>query len=128
MRLGHVALTCSSHENAGGFYEGILGLRKIKTFLLTKDLAQRIFDVSCESQVIVYGNEDLAVEVFVAEQTPETKPPFVHLCLEVEDRQAFVENCLAMGVAVSHVPKGEALLTFVRDYDGNLFEIKARTG
>jgi hypothetical protein len=29
-----------------------------------------------------------------------------------------------MQVEVNRVPKGDRLLTFVKDYDGNLFEIK----
>ena len=57
----------------------------------------------------------------------EKKPDFVHLCLEVEDMEAFVDKCLASGLSVKQVPKGDSLLVFVEDYDKNLFEIKPRS-
>ena len=124
MKLHHVALVCRSQENADRFYEGILGLRKIKSFMLGKDLAEQIFEIPRECRVILYGNDHFAAEVFVADPAPGKVTPFVHLCLEVEDREEFVKRCEAMHVEVNRIPKGDALLTFIKDYDGNLFEIK----
>ena len=39
-----------------------------------------------------------------------------------------MKRCKAADVAVNRVPKGDRLLTFVKDYDGNLFEIKEAPG
>ncbi len=128
MKLRHAALVCSSRKNADRFYEGILGLSKIKSFLLTKGLAEQIFDLARECQIVVYGNENFQVEVFIDKVTSGKKPSFLHLCLEVKDMEAFVGKCKAGGVEVNQVPKGDSLLTFAQDYDGNLFEIKAHTG
>ena len=124
MRLNHVALVCSSERSADDFYEGVLGLRKIKSFVLGKDLAEQIFEIPRESQIILYGNDNFAVEVFVAKPAPGGVSPFVHLCLEVKNREGFLGKCEAVGLTVKRVPKGDSLLTFVQDYDGNLFEIK----
>ena len=124
MRLNHVALACSSEQSADDFYEGVLGLRKIKSSVLGKDLAQQIFEIPRECRIILYGNDNFAVEVFVAKPAPGSVSPFVHLCLEVKNREGFLGKCQAMGLTVKRVPKGDFLLTFVQDYDGNLFEIK----
>ena len=124
MRLNHVALVCSSEQRAHDFYEGLLGLRKIKSFVLGEDLAEQIFEIPSERRIILYGNDNFAVEVFVENRAPESASPFVHLCLEVKDREGFLGKCEAMGLMVKRVPKGDFLLTFVQDYDGNLFEIK----
>ncbi|MFH1626217.1 MAG: VOC family protein [Pseudomonadota bacterium] len=125
MKLHHVAVVCSSEENADRFYGEILGLRKIKTSTLNKDLAERLFGVASEPQMILYENEDFAIEVFVTPLDPGKFTPFTHLCLAVEDRGEFLGRCQKAGLAVQQIPKGDSLLGFVQDYDGNLLEIKA---
>lgn len=124
MRLHHVGVACSSQENAERFYGGMLGLRKIKTSPLSEALADRIFHIAEECQIILYANETLSVEVFVPSSPVRTAPSFAHLCLQVESKDEFTRRCREMGLAVNLIPKGESQLTFVRDYDGNLFEIK----
>lgn len=124
MRLNHVALVCSSEQRADDFYEGLLGLSKIKSFVLGEDLAEQIFEVPGECRIMLYGNDKFAVEVFVANRAQGSASPFVHLCLEVKNREEFLAKCDAMGLRVKRVPKGDFFLTFVQDYDGNLFEIK----
>ena len=124
MELHHVALVSSSEANADRFYEGILKLRKIKTVRLKKDLAQKIFGIEIECPLILYGNEDLAIEVFVTEQVPSQKTPLIHLCLKIEDRESFVAACRSAGLTVNLIPRGDRDMCFVQDFDGNLFEIK----
>jgi catechol 2,3-dioxygenase-like lactoylglutathione lyase family enzyme len=128
MRLNHVALVCSSEQSADDFYEGILGLTRIKSFVLSKDLARRIFGIDREYGVLVYGNDRFTAEVFLAASAPGRETSFEHICLEVKDREEFVKRCEAVHVEVNRIPKGDALLTFVKDFDGNLFEIKESSG
>lgn len=128
MKLHHVAVVCSSQKNADRFYEGILGLKKVKSFILSQDLAEQIFDTARECQIILYGNETFAIEVFVGAAAPVEGSPFLHLCLEVEDREEFLARCQSGGLAVNRILKGDTPLTFVEDYDGNLFEIKESVG
>jgi len=128
MRLNHVAVVCSSQENADRFYEGVLGLQKIKTSPLSEELARQIFDIAQKCQISLYTNETFAVEVFVPASPPKKRAPFLHLCLEVENREEFLERCHEMALVVKRIEKGDSLLTFVQDYDGNLFEIKETPG
>jgi catechol 2,3-dioxygenase-like lactoylglutathione lyase family enzyme len=124
MRLNHVALVCSSEETANDFYGGILGLERMRTSVLPKDLARQIFGIDRECLIVVYGNDRFTAEVFVTANLPGGDASFEHVCLEVEDVEAFVTKCEARQVSVNRVFKGERLLTFVKDFDGNLFEIK----
>jgi catechol 2,3-dioxygenase-like lactoylglutathione lyase family enzyme len=124
MRLNHVAVVCSSEKSADDFYQDILGLRRIKSSVLSQDLARQIFGIDRECQMLVYGNDRFIAEVFVAADPAGRGASFEHVCLEVEDVEEFVKRCEARGVTVNRVPKGARLLTFVKDYDGNLFEIK----
>jgi catechol 2,3-dioxygenase-like lactoylglutathione lyase family enzyme len=124
MRLHHAALVSSSETNADKFYEGTLKLRKIKTFLLKRDLSLKIFGIDVGCPMILYGNEDFAIEVFVTDRIPNEKFPLRHLCLEVEDREKFLENCRSNDIEINLVPRGDSQICFIQDLDGNLFEIK----
>ena len=124
MRLHHIALVCRSEENAARFYEGILGLKKIKASTVEEGLVEKIFGTPRKCQIILYGNENFAVEVFLTDSTGERNSPFAHHCLEVQDRESFLLKCRSAGLTVNLIPKGESELLFVEDYDGNLFEVK----
>jgi catechol 2,3-dioxygenase-like lactoylglutathione lyase family enzyme len=124
IRLNHVALVCSSEENASDFYGSILGLERMRTSVLPAGLAQQIFGIDQECQMLVYGNDRFTAEVFVAADVPRRQASFEHVCIEVEDVEAFVRECESRQVSVNRIFKGERLLTFVKDFDGNLFEIK----
>ncbi len=124
MRLHHAALVSSSEAHADKFYEDILKLRKIKTYVLKSDLALKIFEIDAECSLILYGNENFAIEVFVPGRVPSKKEPFTHLCLEVNDREEFLGTCRSAGLEINIVPRGDSRLCFVRDFDVNLFEIK----
>jgi hypothetical protein len=46
----------------------------------------------------------------------------------VENREEFGRKCRDMALTVNRIKKGDSLLMFVADYDGNLFEVKERAG
>jgi catechol 2,3-dioxygenase-like lactoylglutathione lyase family enzyme len=124
IKLNHVALCCSSEKRADGFYQGILGLDRIKTSVLSAELADRLFGLEMECPLLLYGNDQFQVEVFLTDPPQTSRPGFAHTCLEVHDRDAFIKKCEAMNVVINLVPKSDRLLLFVQDEDGNLFEIK----
>ena len=124
MRLHHAALVSSSEDHADRFYQDILKLSKIKASMLKRDLSLSLFEIDAECSMILYGNEDLAIEVFVLNQGPSKKEPFTHLCLEVGDREEFLSRCRSGGLKIKLVPKGDSEVCFIQDFDGNMFEIK----
>lgn len=124
MNLHHFAVVCSSIENADTFYKDILGLEKRKDTTITPDLSEQIFGITNECRLLLYSNTDFAVEVFLTQGDRDRKPSFEHVCLLVEDKKSFTEKCQAGGCEINLVPRGDYFLTFIRDFDGNLFEIK----
>ena len=124
MKLHHIAMVCSSIERADRFYVGVLGLKKIKSGTLDRVFGEQLFGISQECEMILYGNEDFRIEVFVTVSDPKMKAPYAHLCLEVKDRKSFEKKCEEAGLTVKRIPKGDYLIVFIEDYDGNLFEIK----
>ena len=122
--MHHAAVVCRSRDNADRFYGGILGLQHIKTATLDPTLAEQIFGIARECQYMLCGNEQLTVEIFITDTDDKKSLSFEHLCLEVTNRDQFAETCETQGLEVKRIPRGDTQLIFVRDYDGNLFEIK----
>jgi catechol 2,3-dioxygenase-like lactoylglutathione lyase family enzyme len=124
MQLKHIALVSSTEENADRLYQDVFGLAKINEKMLPASLANDIFNVNAELKIVNYANDALHFEIFICASPHVKNDPIGHVCLEVEDLEAFVERCRQNGVEVVQVPKGDARITFVKDVDGNLFEIK----
>jgi len=124
MILRHVALTCSSEKKSDRFYKELLGLEKSEPKILPESLTEAIFNLDARLPMINYRNDRVHFEIFVTRQPDDTKRQINHVCLEVDDLQRLLNKCRDLDVDVSQIPKGNRTLTFIRDYDGNLFEIK----
>jgi hypothetical protein len=68
-------------------------------------------------------DEHIHFEVFIAKHISTIQRQIEHQCLEVDDLGAFIEKCRSMEVEVALIPKGDKTLIFIKDFDGNLFEI-----
>ena len=125
MILRHIALTCSSEEKSDKFYKSLLGLHKSEPKTIPPALSKALFDINSELKIINYLNEYLHFEIFFISDTNSSVRRIEHVCLEVDDLEAFVEKCRTLQVKIVQVPKEGKLLTFISDDDGNLFEIKS---
>jgi catechol 2,3-dioxygenase-like lactoylglutathione lyase family enzyme len=126
MLLKHIGLVCSSEKNSDNFYKNILGLKKMHSRAVPRTLAQQIFNLDVEYTIINYANDKIHFEIFVDAQKCFDNQKVEHVCIEVDNLQRFLNKCRDMGVEILQIPRGPAFLTFIRDYDGNLFEIKAQ--
>jgi len=124
MILRHVALTCSSERKSDRFYNNLLGLEKLEPKILPKRLAKAIFDVDSELLMINYRGEDVHFEIFITGNSKCSAKAIGHVCIEIDNLEVFLKKCDGLVVEVLRIPKGDRLLTFIRDFDGNLFEIK----
>ena len=123
MILRHAGLTCSTEDNADKFYRDLLGLNKSQPKTLPADLCKAIFNHDAELQMINYMDENIHFEIFVSNQAGASQRQIEHICLEVDDPAGFIEKCRSLEVEVALIPKGDKTLTFIKDFDGNLFEI-----
>ena len=126
MRLMHVGLVSSSEDRADRFFAGVLGLAKTRRSELSAELADRLFGVDAGCEIVYYESGDLEIEVFLTRSPATAGSQIGHLCLEVASRPELLARCAEMGVAVREAPKGDYLVVFIEDEDGNLFEIKER--
>ena len=125
MNIKHVALTAGSEQKADAFYADLLGLTKAEPKTLPLELSQTIFNVDRELVMINYRDEKLHFEIFIAPAVGENSAKIEHTCLEVDGFDKFLAKCRNLNVDIAQIPKGDKILTFVRDFDGNVFEIKA---
>ena len=126
MQLKHVALTASSEKKSDAFYAVLLGLTKSEPKALARELAKAIFNVDSELVMINYRDEQVHFEIFVTGPDGGNSRKIAHTCLEVDNLEGFLEKCRGLKVDVTRIPKGDKILTFIKDFDGNLFEIKER--
>ena len=124
MILKHVGVVCSSEENADRFYGQLLGLEKTGPNTLPESISQVIFGIDSELTIINYTGEGLHFEIFVYSAQRQNADRIEHTCVEVEDLDTFLKKCRSMEVEIRQVRRDRGPLTFIADYDGNLFEVK----
>ncbi|MEW5767584.1 MAG: VOC family protein [bacterium] len=119
----HIGLEATDKEKAAIFFEEILGIPKVKSFTLSSDLAEAIFGPAKEIEVETFAGEGIIIEVFITDQ--KVRPLYSHVCLVVPNRPELITKCEAYGIIPNVVKKGDKELLFIRDFSGNLFEIKS---
>ena len=126
MYLRHVALASASEQSSDIFFQDLLGLKKANPKTLSSHLSRQIFNMDVEYKIINYMNDEIHFEIFIDGQKRHKQNPIEHVCLEVDDLEVFLEKCRTLDVIIRQIPKGEKIVTFVEDYDGNLFELQER--
>lgn len=124
MKIHHVALVSRSEENSDRFYRGLLGFEKIRSFTVSAELAGGFFGYDSSLRAMTYVKGEVTFEVFVVKEGATIHPRLHHVGLEVEGRGRFLEKCREMQVEIMEIPKEERIITMIKDFDGNLFEIK----
>ncbi len=123
--LQHIGLESRNKETADRFFVDVLGLKEKKNAILSPELNFAIFGMEGPVEMVVYENEQMSVEVFISGNT--VPPSYGHACLVVPNRKMLMERCRTHDLPVVTVQKGDKELLFIRDFSGNLYEIKAGT-
>jgi len=118
----HVAVESDSQKHADQFFSVILGLQKVKSTLLSKELSAAIFKINKEVRFDLYDNGSTRCEVFITGEPRE--PTFAHICIEVDKKSDFITRCKEQRLEPFFVQKEGKQLLFVRDFSDNLYEIK----
>ena len=124
--LNHVALTSRSVENSDKFYQDLLGLTKVRTFVLPADLARSLFGIDDQCSVVDYKDDEVHFEIFLFEKSEPTFG-FNHVCISVSDREGLMNRCAKLDLEFKKLPKGgDDIFLFIKDFDGNIFEVKEK--
>ena len=125
MQLKHVALVCRSEEKSDRFYINLLGLQKVSSKTIPSTLVNQIFNIDSDLTMINYADDNIVFEIFIDNQKRAEKNKIEHICIQVENLETFLEKCRSMEIDVLQVPKDDTRITFIKDDDGNLFEVKS---
>ena len=139
--IEHVGLSVSSMDRAVEFYRNAFGMELVSrsrfcegSYEYAKKMAiLGLKDASGESALLRLG--DMQIELFeFASPQPKLAEPnrpvcdhgISHFCLQVADMQEEYARLKAAGVVFHCEPQhfpGQALVTYGRDPDGNVFEL-----
>jgi len=122
MKLEHIALSVSDYKEIEKFYTNVLGMKQIKNFVLRKELVANIFDINEEVSVFLLQKDKVIFEIFIT--TEYRKQAFDHVCISIKNREEFINKVLLNGYKVIRIDREIFDLIFIKDKDGNIFEIK----
>ncbi len=88
------------------------------------ELSEAIFGIDESVDVEVYDNNETRFEIFITQT--EEKRGYEHVCIEIDNKKEFIDRCKQYGIKPMFITKGGKNLLFVRDFSGNLFEIKEK--
>ena len=126
MVLNHIGIVNESEETAKRFYADFLGLEKTREFVVATELSEQLFSVSREIKVLVFESQGIKIEVFICPECRPPSPELRHIGFLVGDLPAIQEKARRTGVEVIEGRAGEKIVHFLKDFSGNLIEIKAR--
>jgi catechol 2,3-dioxygenase-like lactoylglutathione lyase family enzyme len=124
MVLDHVGVVNKDENGAVHFYRDLLGLEVIKESSVSSELGRKLFAVDAAIKMLVYGKDNLKVEVFVLPGFVPPSPAVPHFCVRVPDLCAFLEMAEAKGVKIISAERGGRTVHFVEDFSGNRIEVK----
>lgn len=119
--IQHVAIECRDRKSADRFFTAVLGIPKVKSSILSKELSAIIFKMNSRIRFNSYDNGKTRFEVFFTNQSK--KSTYNHIGIEVENKTDFIIRCKQHQLEPFFVEKEEKQLLFVRDFSDNLFEI-----
>jgi catechol 2,3-dioxygenase-like lactoylglutathione lyase family enzyme len=122
--IDHVCIEVSSEERCREVFEEVLGLRPAYSFLIEKDFMERMFEAHNSCEAVVYQAGDTKIEVFIRPEMEEIGRRTSHLCLLLPDREKVLKSAGDRGLTILHHPRDGRPLYYIRDHDGNLYEIK----
>lgn len=122
MKLNHIAITIIDFSEIEDFYKGLLGMKDVRQFALSKNLSRNIFGLKNETTAYLLQKEELFLEIFILPQNIEKG--FNHICISVPDREELVKQVKHKNYMVTRIEREHFDLIFVKDKSGNIFEIK----
>ncbi len=123
MQLNHTGIINRSEEEALRFYQDFLGLEKTREMVLSPELSEQLFSLFQEIKVLVFEKSGMKLEVFISD-FQLGHPNFTHFGIVVENLPEIREKAKQSDVDVIIGKHKEKTVYFLKDFSGNLIEIK----
>ncbi len=127
MILNHVGIVNENKEKAERFYGDFLGLEKTKEAMLPKELSEQLFNYSSEIKIMVFEKDELKIEVFICPDSEKRPlPDIAHIGLFLDDLPQLINKAAEAGVELIIGKTADKTVYFLKDFTGNLLEIKQK--
>ncbi len=126
MLLNHIGIFNKSKEEAVRFYRDFLEFEITKESVVPGDLTRQLFSVSKDTRMLVFGKNGIKIEVFICPECRQPSPDFNHMGLLLDNFQELVDKAGKAGVEVIIGRTSEKTVYFIKDFSGNLIEIKQK--
>jgi len=126
MQINHVGLTNKSEEEAVRFYRDFLGLELTRKSVVPAVLSAQLFSVSGDLDMLVFERDGTKIEVFVSAAYTLPEPDINHAGFLLDNFEEVVEKAPQSGVKLIVGQTKDKTVYFVRDFSGNLIEIKQK--
>lgn len=124
MLLNHIGVFNKNEDQAVRFYGNFLGFRKTREFTVPQELSEQLFSVSEDLKILVFENEGTKIEVFICAYCSQPSPDFSHSGFLLDNLSDIIEKAPGAGVELITGRTKEKTVYFIKDFSGNLFEIK----
>ena len=126
MLLNHIGLVNASEEQAEKFYGDFLELEKSREYVVPAELSAQLFNITNDINAVVYEKNDIRFEIFIYSDSVPASPEIRHVALFVDDITAFLKR--AVQFQVDHIigRTSEKTVHFIKDYSGNMIEVKQK--
>lgn len=125
MELNHIGVANKSESQALQFYQDFLGLEKTREIILVAELSEQLFSLSQEIKVLVFEKPGIKIEVFISD-FQHASPDFTHFSIMLDNFSEVIENARRSHVDIIMGKHKEKTVYFLKDFSGNLIEIKQR--
>lgn len=124
MVLNHVGVVNSTAEEAQMFYGDFFGMTLIKDYMVSATLSDALFAVPEGIRMMVFGMEKYKIEVFIHPNHRRESPTIAHFGLLVDHFDELLKRADEHGVTLVIGSHQEKTVYFVKDFSGNMVEIK----
>ncbi len=126
MQLNHVGLTNKTEEEAVRFYRDFLGFELTRKSIVPVVLATQLFSVPYDLAMLVFEKEGIKIEVFISPAYTLPEPAINHIGFLLDNFEDIVKKAPQAGVQLVIGKTKDKTVYFVRDFSGNLIEIKQK--
>lgn len=120
-KIKHIGLQVNE-KDVKNFYGDILGFEAERSFYLSKEETNDIFQYEAETKIIFGKCKGMEVELFVHNAT--LNPCFSHICFFAQDAKEIAAKAAAKGYRTFIRRKNDKETFFISDGNRQVFEIK----
>ncbi len=124
LNLHHVCIRVSNLRKSEVFYQGFLGLEKLREFTVAAEDAQTLLNISQECHFMDFAAGPGRLEIFTTTGAMPLPAPGNHFCLALTNREKLLQRLIEANITVRETMREGRQIVFIHDPDNNVLELK----